>query len=326
MSDQQRAVERDERLKHIDPKLLRDMVLDAQTRTRVVDERALPYSPEHPVWLTLHHADGEPSEHRVQPLDLTSRGMGCLSSTFLHPETPVDARLALPDGAHLNVRGRIASCAYFRSLVHLTSVAFHEAIDPLSVVSGAEGGAVALPFTHATDRTLAHFAGAPMEEIDTYHGDDRMALIESLAWALQGTAGTLLPEEIRSHHRIAVVDADSGAILGVNPAWIRFGLENGITGVPFVGQNYLAALEPSKSTCGLIGSLLEGIERVRTGDAPEHRYLYDCAAPSASEPEWFAVRHASARRLGRDCIIVRHMPLQTPKGGLDGLSIVCDAA
>lgn len=102
------------------------------------------------------------------------------------------------------------------------------------------------------------------------------------------------------HEMIAVID-HVGAIVDVNHAWIKFGIENGQSSdYAWLGKNYLKALTSSHASGDVMaGQAANGILDVVKDRRTSFRFEYPCHSPD--EKRWFMMivtrLKADSRRL-----------------------------
>lgn len=84
---------------------------------------------------------------------------------------------------------------------------------------------------------------------------------------------------------IAVIDRE-GAILFVNDAWVRFGLQNGAPATEWLGTNYLSAcIRAERFAEAGVHEIMEGFRSVLGGAQRHFEHEYPCHSPD--ERRWF---------------------------------------
>ena len=88
------------------------------------------------------------------------------------------------------------------------------------------------------------------------------------------------------YEQIAVID-QTGTIVDVNTAWIRFGLENGLSSdYEWIGKGYLQALTDSHANGDVLaGEAASGIRDMVEDRRTSFRFEYPCHSPD--EKRWF---------------------------------------
>jgi hypothetical protein len=111
--------------------------------------------------------------------------------------------------------------------------------------------------------------------------------------------------------RIAVVD-ESGVIVHVNDAWIRFAIENGdpMNAYTGVGINYLDVMQRSIALGDESARKpLAGIESVLRGESALYELRYPCH--SATEERWFLMRVTPLKSDTPRGVVVSHIDITT---------------
>lgn len=105
--------------------------------------------------------------------------------------------------------------------------------------------------------------------------------------------------------QIAVIDA-TGAIVDVNLAWKKFGIENGLApDSAGAGANYLEVLRAAAASGdALAADAASGIADVMSGRAASFSCEYPCHSPS--EKRWFAMRVAGLQGGAGSLFVVSH--------------------
>lgn len=105
--------------------------------------------------------------------------------------------------------------------------------------------------------------------------------------------------------QIAVID-QAGTIIDVNSAWIKFGVENGISpDYSWSGCNYLNIINCSvASGDSLAGVATEGILNVLNGKEASFYCEYPCHSPQ--ERRWFMMRMAPLKGASEPMFVISH--------------------
>lgn len=105
--------------------------------------------------------------------------------------------------------------------------------------------------------------------------------------------------------QIAVID-QAGTIIDVNSAWIKFGVENGISpDYSWNGCNYLNIINCSvASGDSLAGVATEGILNVLNGKEASFYCEYPCHSPQ--ERRWFMMRMAPLKGVSEPMFVISH--------------------
>lgn len=105
--------------------------------------------------------------------------------------------------------------------------------------------------------------------------------------------------------QIAVID-QAGTIIDVNSAWIKFGVENGISpDYSWLGCNYLEIVKCSvASGDSLAGEATAGILNVLNGKEAGFYCEYPCRSPE--ERRWFMMRMAPLKGASEPMFVISH--------------------
>ena len=112
--------------------------------------------------------------------------------------------------------------------------------------------------------------------------------------------------------QIAVIDR-SGTIVDVNPAWTRFGVENGLAGeYAFVGRNYLKVLGAAgASDDATAREAARGMLEVITGGRDSFYFEYPCHSPDRKR--WFMMRVTRLKDDSGALFVVSHQDITRRK-------------
>nr|WP_293239777.1 sensor domain-containing diguanylate cyclase [Mycolicibacterium sp.] len=107
------------------------------------------------------------------------------------------------------------------------------------------------------------------------------------------------------HEMIAVID-QVGAIVDVNSAWIKFGVENGQSSdYVWLGRNYLKALTASHANGDVLaGKAANGILDVVNDQRASFRFEYPCHSPD--EQRWFMMVVTRLKQDSRRLFAISH--------------------
>ncbi len=81
------------------------------------------------VVLTLMRSDGRRLRYQVEPVDVSSTGMGVLHNGFIGPNVGCSLVLRTVDGELFEVLGDVARCECLRAPVHFIGIRFRQTID-----------------------------------------------------------------------------------------------------------------------------------------------------------------------------------------------------
>jgi len=86
---------------------------------------------------------------------------------------------------------------------------------------------------------------------------------------------------------VAILDQD-GVIIDVNDRWLQFAAENGGSGLPAIGVNYLdVCRRAARSSWPEAQAVLDGMLAVSRGEIPRFQLSYRCDSPT--EPRWYTM-------------------------------------